>query len=69
MVKLDDITDRLHSLKKERRAHPRTPPGNAHLSGADFKFRSLARDHFSICVSIILGMALLLQLILIIILG
>ena len=62
MVKLEDITGRLHTLNKEhRKQSDQDLP-----SGKDLQFRPLARDNYTIFIYITLGIAIFGQLILVI---
>jgi hypothetical protein len=69
MAKMEDITDRLHSLKNERRSTRRPEPVIDTISDKDFQFRPLARDNYVIFIYITLGVAIFGQLVLILFIG
>lgn len=69
MAKMEDITDRLHSLKNERRPTRRPEPVIDTTSDKDFQFRPLAKDKYVIFIYITLGLAIFGQLLLIIFIG
>ena len=66
MVKLEDITGRLHTLNKERPPTQGKPSDQEHPSGKDLQFRPLAKDNYFIFIYITLGVAIFGQLILVI---
>ncbi len=65
MVKLEDITDRLHTLNKERHSPQRKPSDQDLPSGKDLQFRPLARDNYVIFIYITLGVAIFSQLLIV----
>lgn len=69
MAKLEDITDRLHSLKKESHHHRHAPTNNAPPAYTDFQFRPFTRDNYVISLYVILGLALVGQVALILLVG
>jgi len=66
MVKLEDITGRLHTLNKEHHSTHRKQSDQDLPSGKDLQFRPLARDNYAIFIYITLGVAIFGQLILVI---
>ena len=65
MVKLEDITGRLHTLNKERHSPQRKPSDQDLPSGKDLQFRPLARDNYVIFIYITLGVAIFGQLLIV----
>ncbi len=65
MVKLEDITGRLHKLNKERHPTQRKPSDKDLPSGKDLQFRPLARDNYVIFIYITLGVVIFGQLLIV----